>query len=504
MEQKRIPKRELLECPEYVTVLNQWPDVKRNPAIASSWRTNLSAAVKACREKEAEEASIMFVDDCNPADIRGLTSILGELTLMNSGRGEVEDDIQNSKRRRKGGKMVGGGYAELVAQLNNLVTWLGVHAGHISDCAKWFLQKIWAASITAARAAAEVAAAGAEVTGITDMLELLGILTEFGEAAINDIHNTILMDPDTTTRHAVKSVFDFAVEALKLLIAQPASATVGPYVEAISQYINGVMTANMSAITTASEGMIATPADFQGWLGRTSITTKLYWMVVSLNLVKSLPALAGAALTGASIAVRTSVYFAPIVYHITNSNIFTAALLMHAGFYQLTDTTQAKVLNAYYAFDRRIAETIHPPEDTLAAFDTHIKATLQGDELIHFRNTVNLQQQIAKISGEIGKTKRLIDHKTEEQVLADQIKVAIARAAELQADLDSRMTPPGSVFPNAAGSGAGAAPPTNVIGLGGNRSTRKRGSNKKGGAKSKCSPKSTRKSGRKQSARKRH
>ena len=348
-----------------------------------------------------------------------------------------------------------------------------------------------------------VAAAGAEVTGITDMLELLGILTEFGEAAINDIHNTILMDPDTTTRHAVKSVFDFAVEALKLLIAQPASATVGPYVEAISQYINGVMTANMSAITTASEGMIATPADFQGWLGRTSITTKLYWMVVSLNLVKSLPALAGAALTGASIAVRTSVYFAPIVYHITNSNIFTAALLMHAGFYQLTDTTQAKVLNAYYAFDRRIAETIHPPEDTLAAFDTHIKATLQGDELIHFRNTVNLQQQIAKISGEIGKTKRLIDHKTVEQVLADQIKVAIARAAELQADLDSRMTPPGSVFPNAAGSGAGAAPPTNVIGLGGNRSTRKRGSNKKGGAKSKRSPKSTRKGGRKQSALKR-
>jgi len=38
---------------------------------------------------------------------------------------------------------------------------------------------------------------------------------------------------------------------------------------------------------------------------------------------------------------------------------------------------------------------------------------------------------------------------------------------------------------------------------GGNRSTRKRGSNKKGGAKSKCSPKSTRKGGRKQSVRKR-
>jgi hypothetical protein len=55
-------------------------------------------------------------------------------------------------------------------------------------------------------------------------------------------------------------------------------------------------------------------------------------------------------------------------------------------------------------------------------------------------------------------------------------------------------------------SGAGAENqmvPGDNPNAGGNRSTRKRGSNKKGGAKSKCSPKSTRKGGRKQSARKR-
>jgi hypothetical protein len=57
-----------------------------------------------------------------------------------------------------------------------------------------------------------------------------------------------------------------------------------------------------------------------------------------------------------------------------------------------------------------------------------------------------------------------------------------------------------------AGAGAGAGNqmvPGDDPNAGGNRSTRKRGSNKKGGAKSKCSPKSTRKGGRKQSARKR-
>ena len=516
-----VSKERLKMCEKYTEVINRWKDVKDESSdLQEEWRNELRAATNACKSQGMR--------DCNITEINALLQILAKINLHNAPGADGGRDVEMD-----GGKIVGGGYAELVAQLSALVEWLRVHAGHISWCVKLLLQKIWGAAVRAARLAAEAAETGAataieygaaagQATGITDILGLLHLVAEVGSAAIEDIHNTLLGDRSTTT-------FNFAIEAVKFIMGAISNA-VNPYKDVFEVYINRVMTANITAITSAVGGSITAPADFDTWLADTPVTTKLYWMLVSLKLAQNAIAAAGIVGSAASMAMRTSIYIAPIVYHVTNSNIFTAALLMHAGFYQLSTDTQNRLITMYHAADRIIADTVLPKPDDHKAFTTHLYEVLQQADLDHYKEIVKADKELVKINADIGEIEKKLENTMVESDMQRQIvdkrSLLLAKKRELDAMINesilSTSSAASSVFTSAAGgqhaglaskvgaAGAGAvagavagAGATMDTGLGGNRSTRKRGSNKKGGTKSKRSPKSTRKGGRKQSARKR-
>jgi len=503
-----------LVCEDAENILAEYGEAKAAGNV-KAWRSAYIAARRKCKDSPTVQ--------CDPREIQELTIMLGELKLMD------KYPINHS-----GGKMVGGGYAEfvarlnaLVAQLSALVAWLADprHATNISECAKWFLQKIWDAAIRVANTTVEYSKAAAEVTGITDMSDLLHLVAELGVAAIDDIHNTLLGDQGTTTFSFAAITFNFAIEAVKFIMGAISNA-VNPYKDVFEAYINGVMTANITVIKSAVGGSIAAPDDFGAWLGRTPVATKLYWMLVSLKLAQNAIAAAGIAGAGASMAMRTSIYIAPIVYHVTNSNIFTAALLMHAGFYQLSIDSQNRLITLYHAADEKIADTILPKPDEHKAFTTHLYEVLQQADLDHYKAIVKADQELVQINADIGEIEKKLENTMVKTDLQRQIDVKRSQLLAKKVELDdminesilSTSSAASSVFTSAAGgqhaglaskleaAGAGAGNqmvPGDNPNAGGNRSTRKRGMNKKGGAKSKCSPKSTRKGGRKHSARKR-
>lgn len=571
-----VSKERLKMCEKYTEVINRWKDVKDESSdLQEEWRNELRAATNACKSQGMR--------DCNITEINALLQILAKINLHNAPGADGGRDVEMD-----GGKIVGGGYAELVAQLSALVEWLRVHAGHISWCVKLLLQKIWGAAVRAARLAAEAAETGAataieygaaagQATGITDILGLLHLVAEVGSAAIEDIHNTLLGDQGTTTFSFAAITFNFAIEAVKFIMGAISNA-VNPYKDVFEDYINRVMRANITAITSAVGGSIAAPADFGTWLADTPVTTKLYWMLVSLKLAQNAIAAVGILGSAASMAMRTSIYIAPIVYHVTNSNIFTAALLMHAGFYQLSIDAQNRLIRVYKAADSAIASRILPEPDKHKELTTHLYSVLLQADLNNYKEIVKADQEFAKTNAEIGEIEQALTSIMEHNVIqqniaakkeelatkkrelaakkeeldaiitaniASSINQTFSAAAGGQSDtLASALTAAGGVPTELAGlvteaaaslasttttssssssssssspgagagsdaangslprSGAGAGAKMDT-GLGGNRSTRKRGSNKKGGAKSKCSPKSTQKAGRKQSALKR-
>jgi hypothetical protein len=476
------------------------------------------------------------------------------------------DDDDNGSRLPKyykkgfgGSKMRGGGYVELVAQLKRLVTWLQGHGAGISNCAKWFLQKIWSAATLAARAIgrasgwiADVASTGAattvsvatsvvtslppimkataDATGLTNMGELLLLIIDAGDAAFQDVSSAAFGNQDTAT-------FRFAVNALACVIS-PINEAVTQYAVAINADINRIMTANMGAFNQKFGGVIPTPPEFTAILSNTSVLKKLYWLFVSLKFAQTIPLFTRVMFTAFIATGNVAIYITPTCYSILNSNIFTAALLMHAGFYQLSDDTKNRMITLYHAADRRIADTVLPKPDDHKAFTTHLYEVLQQADLDHYKAIVSADQELVKINLEIGKIdKKIVDTMVIEAMKSQidtQKDLLLARKRELDDIINQNINKSilttssiaSSVFTNAADgqhaglasklkaagagsdaangslprSGAGAKMDT---GLGGNRSTRKRGMNKKGGAKSKCSPKSTQKAGRKQSARKR-
>ena len=517
-----VSKERLKMCEKYTEVINRWKDVKDESSdLQEEWRNELRAATNACKSQGMR--------DCNITEINALLQILAKINLHNAPGADGGRDVEMD-----GGKIVGGGYAELVAQLSALVEWLRVHAGHISWCVKLLLQKIWGAAVRAARLAAEAAETGAataieygaaagQATGITDILGLLHLVAEVGSAAIEDIHNTLLGDQGTTTVSFAAITFNFAIEAVKFIMGAISNA-VNPYKDVFEDYINRVMTANITAITSAVGGSIAAPADFGTWLADTPVTTKLYWMLVSLKLAQNAIAAAGIVGSAASMAMRTSIYIAPIVYHVTNSNIFTAALLMHAGFYQLSIDSQNRLITLYHAADEKIANVVLPKPDEHKPFITHLYSVLQQADLDHYKEIVKADKELVQINADIGEIEKKLENTMVESDMQRQIvdkrSLLLAKKRELDAMINesilSTSSAASSVFTSAAGgqhaglaskvgaAGAGAGAGAEDMELGGNRSTRKRGSNKKGGAKSKCSPKSTRKGGRKQSTRKRH
>jgi hypothetical protein len=534
-------------CKDAEKILAQYSEVKKGTRDVDEWRSAYIAARRECKDHPP--------GDCDPST-NALVAMFAELELMN-----------NESRGGGGGKMLGGAlYDRLVAQLTALGAWLTGHATNISNCAKWFLQKIWSVATLAAQAIVRAGNQGAgvassaatmasnaatnvanalpdviwaagEASGINGLLAVVELLFDMGNAALTDITDTMLGDQSTTT-------FGFAVRALACVFDP-----ISPYAQAINADINRIMTDNMDYFRTSVEGTIPTPEQFTVILAGKSVPTKLYMLSVSLKFAQTLPFFTRTLFTAIIAANNTFRFFGPMCWSVFNSNIFTLALLTHASFYSLSQANQEKLLNAYNKLDLYAANQITIDRaKVLKTFNKDIEITLTGDELAHYTATVGLKQQIARVNADTAGIRKLLEYNAEEAALASQVAAAKENAERLEAELIRRRAAGAaapSVFGTGAGAGAGAgfaslaATPSSLflsssssssrapgagagagagsdaangslprseaedMELGGNRSTRKRGSNKKGGAKSKRSPKSTRKGGRKHSARKR-
>ena len=513
-------------CADAENILAQYGVYLRKRKVFE-WRTKYIAARSACKNSDLPGV------ECDFKEVADLIEVFNGMRMAGKNGGGS-------------GKMVGGGYAELVAQLTALGRWLKNHAGGISNCAKWFLQKIWSAAKVAAGAIGRAAGWGAgvassaatmasnaatnvanalpdviwaagEASGINGMLAVVEVLFDMGNAALTDITDTMLGDQSTTT-------FGFAVRALACVFDP-----ISPYARAIHDDINRIMTANIDAFQGIVEGTIPTPEQFTVILAGKSVLTKLYMLSVSLKFAQTLPFFTRTLFTAIIAANNTFRFFGPMCWSVFNSNIFTLALLTHASFYSLSQENQEKLLNAYNKLDLYAANQITIDHaKVLETFNKDIEITLTGDELAHYTATVGLKQQIARVNADTAGIRKLLEYNAEEAALASQVAAAKENADRLEAELIRRRAA-GAAGAARSGFASLAATPSsssssssllafnqdvvmgdqsahdlmNVRGKGGKRSTRKRGMNKKGGAKSKRSPKSTRKGGRKQSALKR-
>ena len=301
------------------------------------------------------------------------------------------------------------------------------------------------------------------------------------------------------------------------------------HAEAIHADINRMMGANMTAFNATVDGVIPTPQAFNVALSNKTALEKLYGLFVTLKLAQILQFAARISLTALIATGNAAMYIAPTCFSIMNSNFFTAALLSHAGFYSLSTANQAKILQIYKALDLFIAENIEQ-KPTLQRFDNHIKDILQGERLEHYTKVIGLRQKLAKAKTRVSEARLSIVNYEDQEALVAEIANVIGTAHRLEIHLaeaiDSALhhvdvsmdTTSSSSLSKSKADGAGGRPvfgslsssssssssggPHEEGEVGGNRSTRKRGSNKKGKTKSKRSPKSTRKGGRKQSARK--
>jgi hypothetical protein len=500
------------QCIKAEQILAQYGAAVREEWV-DKWRVDYINARRLCKNADLPR------EDCNFEEVAGLIEVFNGMRMAGKNGGGS-------------GKMVGGGYAELVAQLSALAEWLRGHATNISNCAKWFLEKIWEAAKVAARAGAHVANLGAttissfatttpavlydigaatgQATGITDMLALLESVINLGDVVISDMYNTAIGGDKTTATYMI------AVAALHFVI-DPVNAAIAPYGAVMNYYINQVTVANMDAIGRATGMVVITPLQLTQWLDATPWYDKIYTLIVAGKIIQIAPTLASGLFTTAGLALNAGLYFAPFAVLIAQSRFFTIVLLSHATFRTLSPANQAIVLNMGNKLDTYLGNKIETERVAqLNELNEVVKNTLTNDDLQHYIKTVGLKQQIARANADAGGIEKLIKFDTAEQELVRQVDAARKTVTDLEAVLASRRGPAQSFLACRGGGGGGggagagsssAYDPMNKMEMemekGGNRSTRKRGSNKKGGAKSKCSPKSTRKGGRKQSVRKR-
>lgn len=328
-----MPKRGVVgdikkDCPGADKVKEEWGTLKQREEglldedeakqlekDKNEWRSRLIKEYQECKKP---------VDACNLDEVGDLVDLLAEMSVAGTAA-DIDADVDNDNmgdgpvlKKKRGGKMVGGFIFEHLVKLNR---WLSGHT-YWSPCAIWFLEQIW------------------------EKLQYAGHIAY-------DVGLTAMGNSDTET-------FQYAVYALGAMHEKYMELTV-PYMNVLTNYLNESIKENESKMHTYLPDV--DPDKFNTWLNDTPILDKIYWTLVTMQLSQVLGLMGTVAVAGSSVITSVGYYGVIIAYYITQSKLFTGALLLHAGFHSLPKSTQEQLIKIYNNADGYIAGKIDNETD---------------------------------------------------------------------------------------------------------------------------------------------
>lgn len=308
----------------YNTKLNNNEDVSQDQY--KIWRDRLIELSKLCKGSIPDSTDKEYRINRNVCeeDIGDLSDILYQLNLGQLGG-------------KKGGSKQTGG-AVTPALLTKLNGWIYRHQDEISDCAKYFLKKIYGA------------VAGAVAKMITEAT----------------------FQPDSYTLQFLITVISYLNQDVPL-----------PYESEIKAYIQSFLFQN---IDVASK--------LQTTISNLSLRDLAYSILLGINLFQYVDPAKGVVLDAIDTISNTplinyikSEAFLKLLYELSQSRLITAGLLVNEGFKSLQPDKQVKIKNIYTLIDHNIARII---AEYIKNGYTKIDKAL-ADRLITSNNAIKLE-----------------------------------------------------------------------------------------------------------------
>ena len=218
--------------------------------------------------------------------------------------------MESSDSSRKYG---GNPFSHLLA----LNSWLSDAAGQLSQCAVYLLSKIW---------------------------RILSVGTVGLSKVAIDLGHTAIGNTDTET-------FKFAASALAIVTD---SAT--DHMVVLTKNIDDYLISQKGQISKLGNNISAD--SFDKWIKNTPLSVKVYSILTTLSLLQ----MPGLIVSGSALVAKAGMYGVMLAYYVSNSYVFSFALLTHAGFYQLRNDHQKKAIAFMKTVDELVASNIPMPE----------------------------------------------------------------------------------------------------------------------------------------------
>lgn len=195
--------------------------------------------------------------------------------------------------------------------------WLSNAADQLSQCAVYLLSKIWG-----------ILSVGA--VGLSKV--------------VIDLGHTAIGNTDTET-------FKFAVSALAIVTD---SAT--DHMDVLTKNIDDYLISQKGQFSKLGNNISAD--SFDKWIKNTPLSVKVYSILTTLSLLQ----MPGLIVSGSALVAKAGMYGVMLAYYVSNSYVFSFALLTHAGFYQLRNKDQKEAIAFMKKVDEFIASNIPMPE----------------------------------------------------------------------------------------------------------------------------------------------
>lgn len=323
----------------------EWYKTKSSSDKYSIWLKKLIELSKQCKGLITDSNNLS--ENVCEEDIGVLSDILYQLNLGQLGG-------------KKGGSKQTGGVLipELLTKLNG---WIYRHQDEISDCAKYFLKKIY--------------------------------------GAVAEMINETTLHQDSYTLQFLITVISYLNQDVPL-----------PYESEIKAYIQSFLFQNIQAVS-----------DLQTTISNLSLRDLAYYILLGINLYQYVDPAKGVVLGAIDTISNTplinyikSEAFLKLLYELSQSRLITAGLLVNEGFKSLPPDKQVKIKNIYTLIDHNITRLIlEYIKNGYTGIDEKIKGLLESNNAIilqpfdeHLKKTFIEQKmantfEIAKITNEI-------------------------------------------------------------------------------------------------------
>jgi hypothetical protein len=366
------------------------------------WRDKLIRLSQLCKGSIPERTNNEYRINRNVCeeDIGDLSDILYQLNLGQLGG------------KKGGSKQTGGAVTPaLLTQLNG---WIYRHKDEISDCAKYFLEKIY--------------------------------------RAISTIINE-------TTLHQDSHTFQFLITLISYLNQDVPL----PGEEMVNIYIQKFLFQNIQAVSDLQQFL----SELQTTISQLSLRDLAYYILLGINLYQYVDPAKGVVLgvvdtisvfSNPLIAFIQSEDFLKLLYNISQSGILTAGLLVSAGFKSLSLNRQNEIKNIYTLIDINIARLIvaeyiksgYTQIDKALAdrlirsnyaillepLTEHLKETLIDEKMANAIEIAKITNEIQIAKYDINDASSIVKHNNEIKRLNEQLNVLTNQLIAILPQLD--------------------------------------------------------------------